>query len=154
MAPPDPKDPTGLLDGVLPQGPQLDPTDPSTWRLPEPGRSGGAPDVEVRRRQLLQVAAAMRKDLEELQYSLTALQVEGGAVGGWDVAQELGPKVNTAHQNMRAGIDKYCATYLKAIERIEEAARTYGKAEELASEAVRRTDRQAPPSNVTPWQEQ
>ncbi|QFG21674.1 hypothetical protein [Actinomadura sp. WMMB 499] len=139
---------------MLPQGPQLDPTDPSTWRLPEPGRSTGTPDVEVRRRQLLQVAAAMRKDLEELQYSLTALQVEGGAPGGWDVAQELGPKVNTAHQNMKAGIDQYCARYLDAIERIEEAARTYGKAEELASEAVQRNSPQSPPSSVTPWQEQ
>ncbi|TDD65739.1 hypothetical protein E1298_41060 [Actinomadura rubrisoli] len=94
----------------------------------------------------------MRKDLAQLQYSLTTLGVQAGTVGGWDVAQQLGPKVDTAHKNMIAGIKSYCRAYEQAIARVELCARNYGKAEHAATEAARNAGRPVTPSNVSPWQ--
>jgi hypothetical protein len=119
---------------------------------PKPAGSTGAGTVEVHRRQLLQVAAAMGDDLSNLQRTLTALKVQVGEVGHWDVAQQMGPKVETAHQNMISALDRYCAAYAAAIKRITEAAHNYGKGEQKATEAARGAGR--PPTHVTPWQDQ
>ncbi|MDL4772606.1 hypothetical protein [Actinomadura xylanilytica] len=157
MAPQDKQpDLNDLLPGVLPQGPGIDPADPKTWPIPKgaPGGQGsrGANKVEVQREQLLQVARQMRKDLDALQYSLTGLQTEAGMIGAWDVAQQLGPKVDTAHRGMLAGINQFCEAYAAAIRKVEQAAKNYGKSEQLATEAARGAGAATPPSHVTPWQ--
>ncbi|WP_131739251.1 hypothetical protein [Actinomadura roseirufa] len=107
--------------------------------------------VEVRRRELQRVAEAMRKDLEALKYSMTALQVQAGKVGAWDVAQQLGPKVGTAHQNMIASVRAYCEAYEAVIQRLERTARNYDKSEEQSKLAVGQTPKL---SGTTPWQNQ
>jgi hypothetical protein len=137
----------GGRSGLDPIVTGLDPT-----AEPTPGGSAGAGAVEVHRRQLLQVAAAMGDDLSNLQRTLTALKVEVGEVGHWDVAQQMGPKVESAHQNMISALDRYCAAYAAAIKRITEAAHNYGKSEHKATEAVRGAG--LPPTHVTPWQDQ
>ncbi|WP_329519404.1 hypothetical protein [Spirillospora sp. NBC_01491] len=157
MAPQDKQpDLNDLLPGVLPQGPQIDPADPKTWPIPKGAPSGQGSrrgnTVEVQREQLLQVAAQMRKDLDELKYSLTALQLHAGRIGNWDVAQQLGTKVGTAHQGMLQGINTFCESYDAVIQRVEMTAKNYGKAETQSTDASRGAGQTAPPTHVTPWQ--
>jgi hypothetical protein len=153
MAPKD--DPAKLLDGVLPQGPQIDPANPSTWPLPAPaagGQARGASPVEVRRRELRQIATEMRKDLATLRSALGRLQAgspAAGRIGGWDVAQQLGHSLDTAHGNMVRSVHAYCEAYNAVINRLEWTATNLEKAEQGATEAAKRPQL---PTHVTPWQ--
>jgi len=107
--------------------------------------------VEVRRRELQRVAAAMRDELDQLKYYMTALQVEAGKVGAWDVAQQMGSKVGTAHHNMIESVRAYCEAYEAVIQRLERTARTYDEGEQQA----RQTAARVPDiSGTTPWQYQ
>ncbi|WP_173096567.1 hypothetical protein [Actinomadura verrucosospora] len=102
----------------------------------------------MHRWQLLQVTAAMGDDLAGLQRTLTALKVEVGEGGHWDVAQQMGPKGESTHQNMISALDRYCAAYAAAIKRITKAAHNYGRSEQKATDAAQGAGR--PPNQRDP----
>ncbi|QKG21741.1 hypothetical protein [Actinomadura verrucosospora] len=109
--------------------------------------SRGAGKYEVHRRELLKVADEMRNDIKAVEQAVQALKIQVHEVGGWDVARQLATKVNTAHTNMLDGLNLFLRGCYSEAERIEAAAKTYGKAEEGAKAAAR----PATPKNVTPW---
>ncbi|MFB4299319.1 hypothetical protein [Actinomadura sp. NTSP31] len=153
-----PQDPSNDLNQLLfpngsppPAGGTGTPTTPpsATPQQPTPGGrpSQGAGKYEVRRRELLKVADEMRNDIKAVEQAVQALKIQVHEVGGWDVAQQLASKVNTAHTNMLAGLDLFVQGCHAEADRIEAASKTYGKAEEGAQAAART----AAPKNVTPW---
>ncbi|MFC6882880.1 MULTISPECIES: hypothetical protein [Actinomadura] len=94
----------------------------------------------------------MRSDLAKLNSALAVLQRNAGQVGTWDVGQQVGPKVDSAHQNMVSAINAYCRAYEAMVSRVEQSARNYGAAESAAKAASEGAGRQAgPPTGVTPW---
>ncbi|MBT2212983.1 hypothetical protein [Actinomadura sp. NEAU-AAG7] len=148
--------------------PRDQPDDPTSPPLPRPdsGPAGaiapgslnrtppGAGTIAHRREQIRQVAREMGKDLADLKNTLSLLQGGSrvaGRVGGWDVACELGSGLDTAHENMVAAVNAYCAAYDQVIKRLERTATNLDKAEEEATHTVRRP---RPPSGVKPWQQQ
>ncbi|MGI5326711.1 hypothetical protein [Actinomadura nitritigenes] len=101
----------------------------------------------MRRRELLKVADEMRNDLKAVEQAVQALKIQVHQVGDWDVAQQLASKVNTAHTNMLDVLDQYVQVAKAMAGRVENSAKTYGKAEAEAKAAS-----QTPtPTNVAPW---
>ncbi|MDL4817684.1 hypothetical protein [Actinomadura opuntiae] len=150
-----PQDPSNDLNQLLfPNGSPPPATPPSAaprQPAPQPAAAGrpsrGAGKYEVRRRELLKVADEMRNDVKALEQAVQALKIQVHEVGGWDVAQQLASKVNTAHTNMLTGLEQFVQGCYAEAGRIEAAAKTYGKAEDGAKTAAN----SAAPKNVTPW---
>ncbi|MWA00828.1 hypothetical protein F8568_010635 [Actinomadura sp. LD22] len=148
-----PQDPTtnDLNQLLYPHGAPLadpSPTNSSPTTPPAAGTPArGAGGYEVRRRELLKVADEMRADIESVEQAVQALKIQVHQVGDWDVAQQLASKVNTAHTNMLGVLDLYVQVAKATAGRVENSAKTYGKAEEGAKEASRTPT----PTNVTPW---
>lgn len=152
MPPQDPP-PDDLTQLLYPQGAPLATTPPannSPTTPPNPPTSPpsrGAGKYEVRRRDLLKVADEVRNDIRAVEQAVQALKIQVREVGGWDVAQQLASKVNTAHTNMLDALGLFVRGCYTEASRIEAAAKTYGKAEGDAGAATRT----AAPKNVTPW---
>ncbi|RAY11452.1 hypothetical protein DPM19_29525 [Actinomadura craniellae] len=152
MTPPqDPiEDPRQIIAHLLDPRPR-----PATpWPAP-PGTPGsGSGTVAYRRDELLKVAKAMRQDLQELKTALSTLQggsPAGGRVGGWDVAKQLGTKVDGSHRNLVTGMQRYCQVYEAAIRRIEQAAANYARAELASTDINRRVGQSPGLSDTPPW---
>lgn len=148
---PPPDDLTQLLfpHGSPPPGSPTTPPRPAPTSQPPATSppSRGAGKYEVRRRELLKVADEMRNDIKAVEQAVQALKIQVHEVGGWDVAQQLASKVNTAHTNMLDALGLFVRGCYTEASRIEAAAKTYGKAEGEAGAAART----ATPKNVTPW---
>jgi hypothetical protein len=141
-------DPTAVAS---PQ-PSLAPTTPTTPAAAPPTpvgepRTKGSSQYEVRRRELLKVAEEMRNDLKAVEQAVQALNRQVQEVGAWDVAQQLSAKVNTANTNMLDGLELFVKGYQAAAGRVEQAAKTYGKAEHGAKTAAENSTIK----NATPW---
>lgn len=148
---PPPDDLTQLLfpHGSPPPGSPTTPPRPAPTSQPPATSppSRGAGKYEVRRRELLKVADGMRNDIKAVEQAVQALKIQVHEVGGWDVAQQLASKVNTAHTNMLEVLDQYVQVANAMASRVENSAKTYGKAEEGAKAASRTPT----PTNVAPW---
>jgi hypothetical protein len=151
-----PKDPTtnDLNQLLYPHGalPATAPSTPPTQQpAPQPPATGrpsrGAGKYEVHRRELLKVADEMRTDIKAVEQAVQALKIQVHQVGDWDVAQQLATKVNTAHSNMLDVLDLYVQVAKAIADRVDNSAKTYGKAEEGAKAASRTPT----PTNVAPW---
>ncbi|MFC5752123.1 DUF2563 family protein [Actinomadura rugatobispora] len=110
--------------------------------------------IEVRRRRLRQMAGEMERDLTELRAALDALaggSKAAGRIGGWDVAQQLGWNLDSAHQNMVRGLRDYCDAYQALITRLQRAAENYERTEAAAADRARAVQGGGG-TGVVPWQ--
>ncbi|MFC4052821.1 hypothetical protein ACFOY4_24295 [Actinomadura syzygii] len=80
-----------------------------------------------------QVARAMRAELAKLQAGTSGPPTSVGAIGDWDVPEDLAKNVGTAHESMLGYVAQFAAVYEGLIARIESSAKNFDLSE-LASQ--------------------
>ncbi|MFI0444442.1 hypothetical protein [Actinomadura sp. 6N118] len=88
-----------------------------------------------------QVARAMRAELDKLRSGTSGHPSTVGAIGDWDVPEQLAERVGTAHQSMLTYITRFAKAYDAVIARIESSAKDFDLADLAARDAANRAGR-------------